>query len=184
MNPIILYGSEKDENIANMLLAALRSLRVGVLRLTAQSVTLLPPCVPDVSYLLLDDGQMRSVQMDHCILLFKANCSGLGGVTLPRAHAAVLEPENEEAAALLQAQHVPIVTCGLSQKNTVTFSSRTPATAVVSLQREIHATDGAPVEPRELPVTLSSPRDDYPLLASVAALWLAGISFPDKGLNV
>lgn len=184
MNPIILYGSEKDESIANMLLAALRSLRAGVLRLTAQSAALLPPGTPSVSYLLLDDGQMRSVQMEHCILLFKANCSGLGGITLPRAHAAVLEPENEKAAALLQAQHVPIVTCGLSQKNTVTFSSRTPSTAVVSLQREIHDTSGAPVEPRELPVALSSPREDYPLLASVAALWLAGAALPENGLTV
>lgn len=184
MNPIILYGSEKDGDIAYLLLAALHSLRAEVLHLTAKALTLLPPHAPGVSFLLVDDGQMRSVQMENCILLFKENCAGLGTVDLPKACAAVLEPENEQAASLLQARHIPIVTCGLSQKNTVTFSSRTPTTAVISLQREIHTTTGEPVDPRELPVALSAPREDYPLLATVAALWLAGISFPEGGLSL
>ncbi|MFT8889017.1 MAG: hypothetical protein ABF449_03785 [Ethanoligenens sp.] len=184
MNPMILYGSEKDNGVAYMLLTALHSLHTGVLHLTTQALTLLPPVAPDISYLLLDDGQVRSVQMDGCILIFKTDCGGLGDIVLPKAHAAVLDPENEHAAALLQAHHIPVVTCGLSQKSTVTFSSRTPTTAVVSLQREIHTTSGALVDPRELPVTLSSPREDYPLLATVAALWLAGTSFPKSGLVV
>lgn len=182
MKPFILYGSGKDQDVSYLLLAAMHSLNLNVLHLTAQALTLLPPTAPDVSCLLLDDGQLRSVQMEHCVLIFKTNCSGLSGITLPKTHAAVLAPENDPAASLLKEHHIPIVTCGLSQKNTVTFSSRTPATAVVSLQRELHAVDGSLIEPRELPVTLAAPRDDYPLLATVAAMWLAGISFPEKGL--
>lgn len=167
-----------------MLLAALRSLHIGVLHITAQALTLSPPGVSNVSCLLLNDGQIRSVQLDHSILLFKGNNSGLGSISLPKAHAAVLDPENEEAAALLRVHHVPIVTCGLSQKNTVTFSSRTPTTAVVSLQREIHTPDGTLIEPRELPIRLETPRDDYSLLATIAALWLGGMTFPEKEFSV
>lgn len=184
MHPFILYGSDKDQDIPYMLLAAMHSLHLSVLHLTTQALTLLPPNAPDVSCLLLDDGQVRSVQMEHSIFIFKSHCCGLGDITPPKAHAAVLNPENEQAAALLKSRQVPIITCGLSHKDTVTFSSRSPTTALVSLQREIHTTNGVLVEPRELPVTLTTPRDDYPLLASIAALWLAGITFPEQGLHV
>lgn len=184
MHPFILYGSDKDQAIPYMLLAAMHSLRLSVLHLTTQAVTLLPPGAPEVSCLLLDDRQARSVQMEHSVFIFKSHCDGLGDITLPKAHAAVLNPENEQTAALLKARHIPVVTCGLSHKDTVTFSSRTPTTALVSLQREIHTAAGVLVEPRELPVTLTTPRDDYPLLAAIAAMWLAGIAFPEQGLCV
>lgn len=184
MNPIVLYGSENDDEITCVLLAALRSLRIGVLHIGAKSITLLPPNTPAPSILLLDDGCVHTVQMDDCILIFKHRCIGQAAMQPPRACAAVLESDNDDAVAMLQARRIPTVTCGLSQKDTVTFSSHEPGTAVVSLLRSIHGTADRTVEPRELPVAFSTPRGDYPLLAGIAALWLAGVQFPEKGLSI
>ncbi len=183
MNPVVLYGSEKDGETSCLLLSALHNLGQPVLHLTAQTAALLPPGAKQVSFLLADDCQLRSLLMAGGILLFRENCETLGDIELPRAAAGVLDPENERAAALLRAAHIPAVTCGLSQKNTVTFSSRTPDSTVVSLQKEIRTAAGRPVEPRELPLSLSAPRRDYPLLAAMAVLWLSGIPLPENGLS-
>lgn len=184
MNTIVLYGAEKDDAVSRVLLAALRGLHAGVLHLTAKTVALLPPDVPAPAVLLVDDGCAHTPQLAECVLLFKGRCAGHLPEKLPPACAAVLAAQDEAAAAPVRAARIPTVTCGLSPKDTVTFSSRAPGSAVISLLRALHGADGREIEPRELPVALSTPRDDYPLLACVAALWLAGCKLPENGLRI
>ena len=66
------------------------------------------------------------------------------------------------------------VTCGLSGKDTVTFSSREEGRAVISLMREVTGPAGIRVEPMDLPVNIPKGVGDYPILACGAALMLLG----------
>lgn len=184
MYPIILYGSDKSQEIPIALLTAFHHLNTGVLHLTNRTAALQPSTPSSVPYLLIEDGTSYSIQMEHCILIFKDNITNFSQNTLPKACAAILEADNRTAAAILQAHHIPILTCGLSPKNTITFSSRTPEKAVVTLQREIRTASGKKIEPCELPVSLSKTRADYAILASIATLWLTDTNFSSKNFEL
>ena len=77
---------------------------------------------------------------------------------------------SEEHGQLEQLAHLPagVITCGLSSKDTVTFSSRLEDRAVVSLLRSLEGARGT-IEPMDLPVCCPSGCGAYPLLAAAAA---------------
>lgn len=72
-----------------------------------------------------------------------------------------------------ESQGIQVVTCGLSPKDTFTFSSRGEDSAVVSLMRAVETTAGI-VEPMEIPISFVPGAEDYPLLSTTAALVLTG----------
>lgn len=68
---------------------------------------------------------------------------------------------------------VQAVTCGFSDKDTFTFSSKNEDSAVVSLMRTV-ALPGRMAEPMELPVSFPAGTADFLVLAAAAALILTG----------
>lgn len=65
---------------------------------------------------------------------------------------------------------VQLITCGVSPKNTVSITSRTPEKITLSLNRSVRAKTGV-VEPLELPVEFESdnPLSEYEMMAGFAA---------------
>lgn len=75
-------------------------------------------------------------------------------------------------------RRVRALTCGLSVADTFTLSSLTQESACIFLQRRIHAFDGTPVEPFELPVVFSERIEPFSLMACAAVLCLLGEKNP------
>lgn len=75
-------------------------------------------------------------------------------------------------------RRLPAVTCGLGTSDTLTLSSFTVDSAVISLQRQLTAFDGTPVEPFELPVSFSGKLEPFELLAAAAIFCLMGKQNP------
>ena len=90
----------------------------------------------------------------------------------------IVSSEEEEQLRQLARLRVQTVTCGLSCKDTVTFSSKSEESAVISLMRAVRGLSGEAMEPMDLPVAFPRQTGDYPLLACAAVLLLAG-TFPD-----
>lgn len=63
---------------------------------------------------------------------------------------------------------VQLITCGVSPKNTVSITSRTPEKITLSLNRSIRAQNGA-VEPLEQPEPLDGRLSEYEQMAAFAA---------------
>lgn len=63
---------------------------------------------------------------------------------------------------------VQLITCGVSPKNTVSITSRTPEKITLSLNRSIRAKCGV-IEPLELPVLLESGLSEYEMMSRFAA---------------
>lgn len=63
---------------------------------------------------------------------------------------------------------VQLITCGVSPKNTVSITSRTPEKITLSLNRSIRAKNGI-IEPLELPVPLENALSEYEMMAIFAA---------------
>lgn len=63
---------------------------------------------------------------------------------------------------------VQLITCGVSPKNTVCITSRTPEKLTLSLNRSIRTASGV-CEPLELPVDFRGSFSEYELMAAFAA---------------
>ncbi|MDE6732273.1 MAG: hypothetical protein K2J77_05285 [Oscillospiraceae bacterium] len=63
---------------------------------------------------------------------------------------------------------VQLITCGVSPKNTVSITSRTPEKITLSLNRSIRTKSGV-IEPLELPVPLENALSEYEMMARFAA---------------
>ena len=67
-----------------------------------------------------------------------------------------------------------VISCGLSLRDTVTFSSFTEDRCVISIQRPITRFDGRIVEPFELPLSVQNGDDRYGILCANLLLILGG----------
>lgn len=183
MIPVLLYGSGRDTAITNSLVRAFRAVHASVLHITSKTLSLMPTNAPHADFLLLDNCGIQDLQVKNGVTVFRQELSGFTEESaIPHDFVAVADPLNEQAVSILRNRNIRTVTCGLSQKDTVTFSSLDSDRAVISLQREIFSLTGENVGPREIPVTLTSPQAEYPLLASMAVLLLSGIPPSEEGM--
>ncbi len=79
----------------------------------------------------------------------------------------VSQDSEESCAATLKDYDIPVISCGMSQKATLTFSSRNEEQCMVSLQRNIQRLDGGITEAMEFAIPTGG-QDDYTTLAICA----------------
>ena len=79
--------------------------------------------------------------------------------------------DERQLKSLAQAK-IPVITCGLSSKDTITFSSKEEESAVISLMRSVKSIYGHTIEPMEIPISFPPKTDDFILLAFTASLIL------------
>lgn len=90
----------------------------------------------------------------------------------------IVSSDDTEQLNLLSKLKIPVFTCGLSSKDTFTFSSKSEESAVVSLMRRVTTLYGHSLDPLELPITFPSGMEDFPLLSYTASLLLCEICTP------
>lgn len=86
----------------------------------------------------------------------------------------MLDSQNRCAVAFAARSGLRVLDCGLSSRDTLTFSSLSGDDAVICLQRPVEDRQGRTVEPFELPLRLSRQHPAYPLLCCAAVLILSG----------
>lgn len=88
---------------------------------------------------------------------------------------AIVSSESTSQLEVLSRTPAQVLACGLSSKDTVTFSSRKETRATVSLLREVRGWNGEIVEPMDIPLDIPEKCSDYPVLAAAAAAAYFGI---------
>ncbi len=86
----------------------------------------------------------------------------------------VCEDTNIKALDLFHKNHIPVITCGMNAKNTVTLSSLDNNIPFITLQRRITNLKGKIIEPAEFNIKLSKNYSPFSVMASVAILLLEG----------
>ncbi len=124
--------------------------------------------------LLLASPELSCAQLEGGLFLARNGARLPKGLRLPGDAVVIVSSDEEEQLRQLARMGAQTVTCGLSCKDTVTFSSKSEDKAVVSLMREVVGLSGEMLEPMDIPITFSPESGDYPLLACTAALLLAG----------
>ena len=113
-----------------------------------------------------------------CLFVFKGAALPFGWLKLPSGYLPILESGNVSAATILA--HTG---GAASPRDTLSLSSNGFPKALVSIQRDLRRADEQIIEPADVPVTLSAPAPEYPLLAACAALLLLG-PVTEGGLQV
>jgi hypothetical protein len=131
----------------------------------------------------LSDNQMRTVLPDILKTKFGSDinvsvrenkderscliCSDNGGYAL-------VDCSSKSAAESIGRAKIPSITCGLSSKDTLTFSSIKDDRALLSLQRTLTRFDGSIAEPQEIPINLSRLSEPYPVICAAGVFILSG----------
>ena len=177
-----MCGSESGTDTVNTLFAAIRASALGAVHICEESVAIVPPKAKTLDFIVIDNKKIKNVHTQPGIALFRKHVPRGQHIEIPPSFYAVIDSDNGEAADMLRGDGIQTVSCGLSQKDTVTFSSLENDCAVVSLQRGLKALDGTDIGPVEVPVAIAHSHSEYSLLAAVAALLLSGVKMPEEGL--
>ena len=86
----------------------------------------------------------------------------------------IVNSANPKDAEIAKKCNGQVITCGMSLRDTVTFSSFTDEGCVLSIQRPITRFDGKTVEPFELPLTANCLEDRFAIMCSALILILGG----------
>lgn len=172
MNAVFLYGEDGDSAVSETLFAAVRAAGSSALRVTGRLVAADPVDAADPEYLVFDHFPAQNAALGGGIAVFGACVGELPDfLCIPNNYFAVFDAENN-SGEIFQKNCRQTVPCGLSQKNTVTFSSIGNDTAVVALQRSLVTLKGNVAEPREIPLRFGAFRGNFALLAAAAVLIL------------
>ncbi len=122
------------------------------------------------SLMLLSLPKLAYCHSDQCINILAPHFKLLD--PLPAGTTVIAASDDERQLKALAKVQIPVITCGLSSKDTFTFSSKEEESAVVALMRSIKSVYGHTVEPMEVPITFPPKTDDFTLLSYTASLIL------------
>jgi hypothetical protein len=95
--------------------------------------------------------------------------------TLPQNIIGICEDSNKTALTVFQKSGIPVISCGMNAKNTITLSSLGSNQLFASLQRCVTDSSGLNIEPAEFKIKLNSKYQPFSVMASVAILLLNSI---------
>ncbi len=169
---IVLCGKSNDASISEALLPVLARYG-GVQYFNGKQLAKLGDGEPD--YFVYECEQIPKIEIDRGVLLFKNSFQISEGSTVPENIFCIFETQNKNAAAVLKNTHTTAITCGTSQKDTISIAGLEETGAVLSLQRNIKKLDGEILEPHDFTVQLSAKIGPHRILAVSAVLMIIGV---------
>ncbi|MBQ7725735.1 MAG: hypothetical protein IJT66_01180 [Clostridia bacterium] len=94
---------------------------------------------------------------------------------LPAGMTGICEEENRAALSLFRENSVPVVTCGMNAKSTVTLSSVGEKMFLVALQRGLTDRFGRMIEPGEFRISFQKEYRPFSVMAALTVLLLNGL---------
>ena len=123
----------------------------------------------------METDRLSNIALSDAIVVFDENCLPCQELTISESCICLAASDNHNLLKILSGSHARVVTCGMSPKDTFTYSSKDEASIAVSLQRELLTLQGHPVEPLELVLSCPEEAGAYTLLFYAAILVLLGI---------
>lgn len=93
------------------------------------------------------------------------------------ARICICADNNTSALEALKDSQIPVITCGMNSRNTITLSSYTETSCSLTLRRSIECINGKIIEPAEYPIKTAMPYHPYTIMAVTAIALLNG-KFP------
>ena len=165
---MIIVLSDKKTDFEDSFTKILHGCKAAIISDSEVTEGISPLCVVSrhkTSKITMNKG---AVVLGECLWNFKNQ-------HLPSSIIGICSENNLTGLKLLKSNNLPIITCGMGRKNTLTVSSNEKDSALLCLQRSITDINGNTVEPCEIKVLKKSPYNCYSLLAATAVMLIYGI---------
>ena len=117
--------------------------------------------------------QHKNVRLEtnEGIAVFTDDTNRFENQILPNGIIGICESGNLNALKVFKKNEIPVITCGMNSKSTVTFSSFCDGTALLSLQRTVNG-----IEPQEIKIKLCENYQPFSVMVGAMILLLCGIN--------
>lgn len=168
---IILVGDTKDEQISEQIISNLKS----DYHIIHYNSTNTREYNKESQELICIYETEKIENIEKSILVIKNSAKNISNDKIPSENILIIDSENQHQIKTLCNGNLSVIVCGLSEKDTITFSSRETPTALVSLQREIDFCKNI-IEPQEVQIN-SYCKNKYPILVAGVIVIIAN-NFP------
>ena len=131
-------------------------------------------CSIEGAFTVVSEYKSISLKLDNGIAVICDITDRFKNQHFPKGIIGICEDTNIKALNLFLKNHTPVISCGMSGKNTVTLSSIDNNIPLITLQRRITDLNGKIIEPAEFKITLNKTYSPFAVMASVAILLLEG----------
>lgn len=181
MIAVVLYG-EKKENLLESIFENNLSRFFSIWEISPQKISDNNVALHDA--ILLNAGAPQTAELQKGIVILKENADVRQFVANSSDLTILARSSCKKQLELLAQKKLNTLVCGLSSKDTVTFSSVSDTEAVVSLQRTTADIFGNLIEPMEIAVKSERKYDSISILMfTTTLLLLGGVSQERQGDN-
>ena len=129
-------------------------------------------------FTVISEYKKTDIKLKSGIAVFIDDTDRFNNQTFPKGITGICEDGNFTALKVFKESGTPVITCGMSAKNTVTLSSFGDSSLLASLQRTLTDFKGNEIDPAEFKIKLTKRFSPFSVMASAAVLLLIGIK-PD-----
>lgn len=126
-------------------------------------------------FTLVSEYKKTELTLKNGIAVMVDHTERFQGQEFPAGMVGVCENTDKTALALMKQSGIPVVSCGMDGKNTVTLSSLGTDILSLTLQRAIPDFSGHIIEPGDYVIQLKKEYQPFSVMASAAVLLLSGI---------
>jgi len=164
MTVVYVIGNPKDKALEELILSRL----IESYNVTYVKNKSLVQAGKGYEIIVADSSEIKSLYVRECIIILK-NHACVPQIPLPEKSIIIVNSENTEQLVALKNLRHSVITCGVSERDTLCCSSIGTDSVVVSLNREITAFSGRKIQPLEIPFKLDkTPKNVYYPIAFTA----------------
>jgi hypothetical protein len=147
MTVVSVIGKSTDKILEEIILSQL----IKTYRVTYIKNKSLVQAGTGYEIVVADTTELKSLYIPESIIVMK-NGGKIPEIPLPEKSIIIANSENLEQLAALKNSNLNVITCGISDKDTLSCSSITSDSIVISLNRQITAFSGRKIQPLEIPL--------------------------------
>lgn len=125
---------------------------------------------------IISEYKITDIKVENGIAVFIDETDRFNEQKLPPNIIGICEDCNKKALKILFDNNIPVISCGMGAKNTVTLSSINNDSLLATIQRSVTDMKGNEIEPEELKIKLKNKYQPFSIMASIAVLLISGIT--------
>lgn len=130
-------------------------------------------------FTIISEYKKTDIKLKKGIAVFIDDTDRFNDQIFPEGIIGICGDSNTKALELFKKSNIPVISCGMNCKNTVTLSSLNSSTLLATLQRTVIDNYGNEVDPGEFKIKLTKNYEPFSVMASAAVLLVNGI-IPDE----
>jgi hypothetical protein len=165
---VVILLSERKNKCENEIIKILK--KYGADHISDKNI-----CKNEGKFTLLSIYKKTEISLNKGIAIFVGENHRLKHQTLPLGIIGICEENNFTALENFKYNNSAVITCGINNRNTITFSSISDSVLLTTIQRSFIDISGNIVSPCELKIRLSEKYSPFAVMVAVAVLLLKGI---------